>query len=53
MKFPGLHPDAVDANPHTKYDLVANVVHVGKATAGEYKIQVSRLLLKIIEVLVL
>eukprot|EP01069_Polyplicarium_translucidae_P001929 Polyplicarium_translucidae@DN1860_c0_g1_i1.p1 len=32
-----LHPDAAADNPVARYNLVANVFHVGKAHAGQYK----------------
>jgi len=35
-----IHPDCQPANPETKYDLVANICHVGKPEGGSYKCQV-------------
>jgi hypothetical protein len=35
--FPDVHPLARDANPVTRYDLVANIIHQGKPNDGQYK----------------
>jgi len=32
-----LHPDTLRMNPETRYDLISNVVHEGKADGGSYK----------------
>jgi len=34
-----VHPDCVQSNPETKYDLVCNIVHEGKPDSGSYKVQ--------------
>lgn len=35
-----VHPDALEINPVTRYNLVANVCHQGKPHDGFYKAQV-------------
>lgn len=35
-----LHPDAVQLNPLTKYNLVASITHVGQPENGSYKVYV-------------
>lgn len=38
--FADVHPDALEDNPVTRYNLVANVCHHGKPHDGFYKAQV-------------
>lgn len=40
LSFSDVHPDALDDNPVTRYNLVANVCHHGKPHDGFYKAQV-------------
>jgi U4/U6.U5 tri-snRNP-associated protein 2 len=42
-----LHPDTQRMNPETRYDLVANAVHEGKADGGTHKVYVHHAPLKL------